>query len=130
MHFLVIDHRYGTPIHVFLELDPREHDDFPELVVRRVDLDSPVPVGEEVPWRAGLGVSPMGAVGQSPWRADRFQEFGSDRAVAAAGYVLIEPRYVGETWSGYLSAFRPEGGKPVKRPRLPAPAPVPRAGSA
>ena len=23
MHFLVIDRRFGTPIHVFLELDPR-----------------------------------------------------------------------------------------------------------
>jgi hypothetical protein len=123
MHFLVIDRRYGTPIHVFLELDPREQDGFPELTVRQVDLDSPLPAGGEVPWRAGLGVSPMGAVGQSPWRTDRFQEFGSDRAVVAAGYVLIEPRYVGQSWSGYLSAFRPEGGKPVKKPRLPAPIP-------
>ena len=125
MHFLVIDNRFGAPIHVFLDLDPREHDGFPGLKVREVDLDSPLLPGEEVPWRAGLGAAPMGAVGQNPWRADRFQEFGSDRAVAAAGFALIEPRYVGPSWSAYLSAFRPEGGKPVKRQ---PPAPIPRVG--
>ena len=128
MHFLVIDNRFGTPIHVFLELDPRAHGGFPGLAVRRVNLDSPLLPGAEVPWRAGLGVAPMGAVGQHPWQADQFREFGSDRAVAAAGFALIEPRYVGSNWSSYLSAFRPEGGKPVKRPRLPVPAPLPRAG--
>jgi hypothetical protein len=121
MHFLVIDDRFGTPIHVFLEFDPREHNGFPELPVRRVSLDAPLPSAEEVPWRVGLGASPTGAVGQNPWRADRFREFGSDRAVAAAGYVLIEPRYIGSSWSFYLSAFRPEGGKQVKRPRVPGP---------
>ena len=51
MHFLVIHRRFGTPIHVFLELDPREQDGFPELAVRQVDLDSSLPVGGEVPWR-------------------------------------------------------------------------------
>jgi hypothetical protein len=123
MHFLVIDSRFGTPIHVFLERDPRGEDDFPGLAVQAVTLESPVASGEETLWRSGVGSASASAVGRNPWRSDRFREFESDRAVAGAGFVLIEPRYVGPSWWSYLSTFRPEGGKPPKRPRPPLAAP-------
>jgi hypothetical protein len=119
MHFLVIDTRFGAPVHVFLEHDPRAHPGFPGLTVRAVDLDPPRgPYGEPLGW-SGASYSPTSAVGQNPWRTDRFREFGSDRAVAGAGFVLVEPRYVGPSWSEYVNAYRPEGGKPHRRPRLP-----------
>jgi hypothetical protein len=119
MHFLVIDTRFGASVHVFLEHDPRAHPGFPELSVRAVSLEPPLgPDGEAAGW-SGSGFSQTAAVGQNPWHADRFREFGSDRAVAGAGFVLVEPRFVGPSWSEYVSRYRPEGGKTLKRPRLP-----------
>ena len=41
MFFLIIDSRFGTPIHVFLELDPRLEGDYPGQTVREVTLESP-----------------------------------------------------------------------------------------
>jgi len=76
-------------------------------------------------------VCPHVAIGQDPDRLDRFVEFRSDGHVRAAGYTLIEPRYVGPSWETYLSVFRPEGeprGKaPGPRPGPPAPARRPPA---
>lgn len=106
MNFLVVDGRFGTPIHVFLELDPRGTDDYPGLAVLEINFES-------------LGV-PSGpgrrcAIGRDPWQRDHFREFGSDGAVAGAGYILIEPRYVGPTWQSYARGFRPEGEKAHSR---------------
>jgi len=113
MYFLVIDDRFGTPIYVLLEVDPRGERGFPGLAVREVTLERrPAPVRPSV----GAGA----AVGRDPARLDRFREFGSSGAVAGAGFILIEPRYVGPSWPSYLTAFRPEGEKPSKRPRHPA----------
>jgi hypothetical protein len=126
MHFLVIDTRFGAPVHVFLEHDPRAHPGFPGFDVRAVDLETPLgPDGEPPRW-SGAGYCPTSSVGQHPWRADRYREFGSDRAVVGAGFVLVEPRYVGPSWSDYVNAYRPEGGKLLRRPRLPS-LPVPRS---
>lgn len=120
MPFLVVDPRFGTPIYVFLEIDPRREADFPDIAVREVTLS---PVAEVVgrPTRAsGLGPTRAAAVGRDPHRLDQFTEFGSDRAVSGAGFILIEPRYVGPSWAAYQLAFRPEGQKPSKRSRSPA----------
>jgi hypothetical protein len=116
MHFLVVDDRYGTPIHVFMELDPRDETGFPGFRVRAVTLEP-----SAAPSRAGLGVHPDVAVGCDPGQLDRFREFRTDGAVAGAGFILIEPRYVGPSWPSYILAFRPAGEKPVKRSRLPVP---------
>jgi hypothetical protein len=107
MHFLVVDTRYGVPIHAFLELDPRGTTDYPGLVVREVAIELADPAG---------GVGRRVAVGRNPHRLDKFQEFESDVAVARAGFILIEPRYVGPTWQAYVSEFRPQGEKAHKRP--------------
>jgi hypothetical protein len=98
--FLVIDARFGTPIHVFLELDPRLDDDYPGQTVREVTLESPAS-------RVDGGF----AIGRDPSRADRFRKFGCDGAVVGAGFILIEPRFVGATWQAYTREFRPQGGK-------------------
>lgn len=107
-HFLIIDNRFGTPIHVFLELDPTGEPGFPGFGVRAVML-------EPHDGSSGLGVPAGLAIGRNPHRLDRFRVFGSNQAVAGAGFILIEPRYVGPNWSGYVVAFRPGGDKPIKR---------------
>lgn len=105
MHFLVIDVRFGTPIYVFLERDPHDQDGYPDLAVQEITLE------------AGVGVSGRrAAIGRDPAHLERFREFSSDGAVARAGFILVEPRYVGPCWEGYSRHFRPEGDKPVKRP--------------
>jgi hypothetical protein len=105
MHFLVVDDRFGTPIYVILESDPRGERVFPTLRVREVTLEE----------RVGPGT----AVGRDPVNLDRFRMFRSDAAVAGAGFILIEPRYVGPDWRSYLTAFHPEGEKPHKHRREP-----------
>jgi hypothetical protein len=107
-HFLIVDNRFGTPIHVFLELDPTSEPGFPGFGVRSVTLEPP----EGSP---GLGVPAGFAIGRNPHQLDRFRVFRSNQAVAGAGFILIEPRYVGPNWSGYVVAFRPGGEKPIKR---------------
>jgi hypothetical protein len=106
--FLIVDTRYGTPIHVFLELDPSGETGFPGFRVRLVTFDSP-DVSD------GSGVHAECAIGRDPHQLDRFRVFRSNQAVARAGFILIEPRYVGPNWSGYVVAFRPAGEKPIKR---------------
>jgi hypothetical protein len=114
MHYLVIDPRFAAPIYVFLELDPRGDKGFPGFAVRVVSLDPPAaPVDRSKSESVASGA----AVGRDPWRHDQYREFTSDRSAATAGFILIEPRYVGPDWSGYVRAFRPEGGKPHKKPR-------------
>ncbi len=105
MHFLVVDNRFGTPIYVILQSDPRGERDFPQLRVREVTLEE----------RAGPGA----AVGRDPACLDQFREFRSDGAVAGAGFILIEPRYIGPNWLSYITTFRPEGEKPLKHTRKP-----------
>jgi hypothetical protein len=100
MHFLVVDDRFATPIYVILGTDPCGERDFPALQVREIILEE----------RDG----PNAALGRDPASLDRFREFRSDRAVASAGFILIEPRYVGPSWQSYLTAFRPEGDAPTK----------------
>jgi len=107
-HFLIVDNRFGTPIHVFLELDPTAEPGFPGFVVRSVTLEPP-------DGSPGLGVPAGFAIGRNPHQLDRFRVFRSNQAVAGAGFILIEPRYVGPNWSGYVVAFRPGGEKPIKR---------------
>jgi hypothetical protein len=111
-HFLVVDDRYGTPIHVFLELDPRTSSGFSGFAVRAVTLK---PVASLHKVGAATGV----AIGQHPSELDWFQAFRSNGAVSGAGFILIEPRYVGPDWSAYLVSFRPEGEKSAKRPSHP-----------
>lgn len=100
MFFLVIDSRFGTPIHVFLEIDPRLDEDYGGNRVREVTLES-LPDRLESPY----------AVGQDPVRSDRYRKFRSEGAVASAGFILIEPRFVGASWQAYTREFRPQGGK-------------------
>lgn len=107
MHFLVVDDRFVMPIYVILETDPSGERDFPDLKVRAITLEE--------------RVGPGAAVGRHPLRLDLFREFRSDVGVKRAGFVVIEPRYVGPSWFSYLSAFRPEGEKPHKRMRRPIP---------
>ena len=110
MHFLVVDARFGTPIYVFLERDPHGQDGYPGLRVQEVVIESgsaPAPAGRRA------------AIGRDPAHLERFREFPSDGAVARAGFILVEPRYVGPNWEGYCRQFRPEGEKPVKRPGRP-----------
>jgi hypothetical protein len=104
MFYLVIDGRFGTPIHVFLEIDPRSAEDYPGMGVREVSVDTP----------DGGGAY---AVGQNPYQRDRFRVFTSEVEVTASGYVLIEPRYVGPTWESYGRVFNPQGGKVRQRER-------------
>ena len=116
MHFLVVDVRFGTPIYVFLESDPKRDSEYPGLTVREVVLEADAPTGS---------FSRRTAIGRDPNHLAVFREFGSDGAVAGAGFILVEPRYVGTTWEGYLRHFRPEGEKPAKRSgRTPAAVPA------
>jgi hypothetical protein len=105
MHFLVVDGRYGTPIYVLLEKDPRGTDDYPGLGVGEITLE----LG------GALVAGRRAALGRDPNHLERFREFVSDGAVSRAGFILVEPRYVGATWEGYCRHFRPEGEKPTKR---------------
>ena len=51
-----------------------------------------------------------------PYRQRVYRLVGrSAGAVASAGYILIEPRYVGPNWSAYVFAFKPGGDKPQRR---------------
>jgi len=102
MRFLVIDGRFGTPIYAFLLDDPRGDKAYPGLAVREVSVES---------IEAAAGPTRRLSVGCDPSHPDEFREFRSDGAVARAGFVLVEPLYVGETWQEYESAFRPQGGK-------------------
>ena len=110
MHFLVVDARFGTPIYVFLERDPHGQDGYPGLRVEEVTLEAVV---------APSAASRRAAIGRDPAHLERFREFVSDGAVARAGFILVEPRYVGPSWEGYCRHFRPEGEKPVKRHECP-----------
>jgi hypothetical protein len=103
MHYLVVDTRFRTPVHVFLDADPRAEAGFPaSLAVRRVTLDTGANVG---PFDCGVGAA--AAVGQHPWQPELFREFRSDGAAGRAGFGLIEPRFVGPSWAAYQRAFRP-----------------------
>jgi hypothetical protein len=106
MYFLVIDTRFGTPIHVFLALDPRGAVGYPGFAVREVILEF-FPAG---PTRGGRR-----SIGRDPAKLDRFREFASDGAVAVARFILLEPYYVGPTWESYAREYRPQGEKPHKR---------------
>jgi hypothetical protein len=106
MYFLVIDKRFGTPIYAFLESDPRGSKGYPDLAVREVSVEAA---------EAIVGPTKRLSLGCDPRHPDHFREFRSDGALLRAGYVLVEPRYVGETWQEYESAFQPQGGKVQKR---------------
>jgi hypothetical protein len=114
----VIDRRFGGPIFVFLEDDPRMSwpDAEPLCPVLAVTLELAA-APRSVPVRGGAGVRSDAAVGRDPERVDCFREFHSDRHVRAAGFVLIEPRYVGPSWATYIGVFHPEGGRRLKLPR-------------
>jgi hypothetical protein len=138
MHYLVIDDRFRVPVFVFLELDPRRPGADPGLTVRWVSLDLADDQRGRQPHDHGAGVRPNMAIGRDPERLDRFLEFPSEGHVRAAGFTLIEPRYVGPTWETYLSVFRPEGERrskvpaprPRTSPRRPAGRPTPRPAGA
>jgi hypothetical protein len=106
--YLVIDNRFPTPITLILDLDPSAEPGFPGFAVRAITLE-PVGVPDD------QGVSARDAIGRDPGRLDCFRAFASDRAVARAGFILIEPRYVGPSWPSYVLAFRPGGEKPGRR---------------
>jgi hypothetical protein len=108
VHYLVIDDRFRVPVFVFLEVDPRRPGAGPGRPVRWVTLDSPDAGSPQASRGGGLT-----AIGRDPERLDRFVEFPSEGHVRAAGFTLIEPRYVGPTWESYLSVFRPEGERPT-----------------
>jgi hypothetical protein len=104
-YYLVVDRRFRAPVYVFLAEDPHGEPGFPGLGVREVTLASP-PAG---------GSTPLAAIGADPALPDSFREFRSDGHARAAGFALIEPRYVGPTWAAYLAVFRPDG-PPRSRP--------------
>jgi hypothetical protein len=105
-YFLIIDQRFRVPIFVFVETDPQRP-------TRAVTIEF-APVGT-VPRRCWVGVRPGSAIGRDPEHWEQFKEFSSDGHVRAAGFLPIEPRYVGPSWESYLGAFRPEGERPTKR---------------
>jgi hypothetical protein len=109
MHFLVIDDRFRVPVFVFLEIDPRGPQTHRDLAVRTVTLELAEFALGRVSDPGGSTIRAAVAIGLDPGRPDRFVEFPSDGHVRAAGFALIEPRYVGPTWETYLSVFRPEG---------------------
>ncbi len=121
VYFLVIDNRFGVPIYVFLEHDPNSAEGRAKLRGRWVTLEltnSPERLADQS--QATLGTS--AAIGGDPNRPDRYAVFASEGAVRAAGFSLIEPRYMGPTWETYLSVFHPEGGKrngsAISRPKV------------
>lgn len=109
MHFLVIDTRYGVPIYVFLERDPNDMEGRAKLRGRWVTLEPSATAANGDLAHSTLGTS--AAIGGDPNRPDRYAVFASEGAVRAAGFSLIEPRYLGPSWDTYLSVFHPEGGK-------------------
>jgi hypothetical protein len=110
MHFLVIDNRFSVPIFVFLERDPSDTDGCAGLSGRWVTLE-PIPPPDPATRSLRGGFTTTLAIGGDPQEPNRFAEFASDRHVQAAGFALIEPRYVGPSWETYVSVFHPEGGK-------------------
>lgn len=110
MHFLVIDKRFGMPIFVFLEVDPTAGAGYPNLPGHWVTLEPAAHSELGLP-NTSLKLGNSTSIGGDPNRHDRFAEFPSDRAVHAAGFALIEPRYVGPTWETYVGVFHPEGSK-------------------
>jgi hypothetical protein len=106
-YFLLVDERFRVPIFVFVELEPRRP-------ARPVTIEfAVVEAGAHPCW---VGVRPNTSLGRHPEYWDRFKEFPSDARARAAGYLPIEPRYVGPSWESYLGAFRPEGERPPKLP--------------
>src|SRR5262245_8604708 len=105
-YYLVVDRRFLAPVYVFLAQDPHEEPGFPGLGVREVTL-ALQPAGQS---------TPMAAIGADPAQPGSFREFPSDRHARAAGFTLIEPRYVGPTWAAYLAVFRPDGPARTKTP--------------
>jgi hypothetical protein len=105
--YLVIDRRFLAPVYVFLTEDPHGVPGFPRLGVQEVTLAAGPPGG----------FTPQAAIGGDPHRPDRFARFPSDGDARAAGFALIEPRYVGPTWAAYLTAFRPDGPPRDKKAR-------------
>src|SRR5262249_25703259 len=83
-YYLVVDRRFLAPVYVFLAQDPHEEPGFPGLGVREVTL-ALQPAGQS---------TPMAAIGADPAQPGSFREFPSDRHARAAGFTLIEPRYV------------------------------------
>jgi|GEM_PF-5960731 len=115
MHFLVIDVRFRVPIFVFLELDPRESGVDCAGDVRVVTLEFAVARSGGTPRQSGDSVRAQATIGRDPHQPDRYVEFPSDGHVRAAGFAVIEPRYVGPSWETYLNVFRPEGEKQFKQ---------------
>ncbi|HEX4607624.1 MAG TPA: hypothetical protein VH092_05400 [Urbifossiella sp.] len=106
--YLVVDNRFPIPITILLDLDPTAEPGFPGFAVREVTLEPDVQPENQ-------GISARDAIGRDPARLDRFRSFPSERAVARAGFILIEPRYVGPNWPAYILAFKPGGEKPQRR---------------
>jgi hypothetical protein len=123
VHFLVIDDRFRVPVFVFLELDPRLPAAGLGRAVHGVTLELAEAPAGRAPQPGGTGVRAQAAIGGDPDRPDRFVEFPSEGHVRAAGFTLIEPRYVGPSWETYVSVFRPEG---ERRPKVPVAHPPPR----
>ena len=115
MHFLVIDNRFGVPIFVFLENDPTTGDGYPNLCGHWVTLE-PAAQSELGFRRTHLRFGGSASIGGDPNQHDRFAEFPSDNDVRAAGFALIEPRYVGPSWETYVGVFHPEGDKHSMHP--------------
>lgn len=104
-YFLLVDERFRVPIFVFVEIEPQRP-------ARAVTIRA-APVGRgTLRYRVSLG--PATCLGRDPADWDRFQEFPSDGHARAAGFAPVEPRYVGPSWESYVSAFRPEGERPVR----------------
>ena len=69
----------------------------------------------------GVDLHARTLLGRDPEHWDRFKEFPSDGHARAAGYLPIEPRYIGPSWESYLGTFRPDGERPPKLPPSPRP---------
>ncbi len=110
MHFLVIDNRFRVPIFVFLEHDPSAGVGCPVQGGRWVTLE-PAAQSELGFRRVHSRLAGPVSIGSDPKRYDRFAEFPTDNDVRAAGFTVIEPRYVGPSWETYVGVFHPEGGK-------------------
>jgi hypothetical protein len=104
-YFLIVDDRFRVPIFVFVELEPKRP-------FRKVTIEfAPVGPGE---YRCGVGIGSGRSLARHAEFWDRYKEFSTDRQARAAGYVPVEPRYIGPSWESYLAAFRPEGERPLK----------------